>query len=79
MAEFCNACAKELGFEGDFIGTTPTDVYLNGRATSVLCEGCGPIQVDPTGFCISLDCLEKGKPGHGTPAGEKTKGRITRG
>lgn len=62
MADFCKQCSLELfgkDFE-DFKGaTTETDVK-NKLAAVVLCEGCGPIQVDPDGACISEDCYEKG-------------------
>lgn len=55
MASFCNACAAEHGDpRGDF---TEMEEY-----SVVLCEGCGAIQVDEQGNCISSDCLKK----HGT-------------
>jgi hypothetical protein len=39
--------------------TTQED-WAVGMAACVLCEGCGSIQVDPDGKCISEDCLENG-------------------
>jgi hypothetical protein len=33
----------------------------------VICEGCGLIQVDQLGQCISKDCLKQGQYGHGMP------------
>lgn len=51
MAEFCEQCAQELGFEcGDFF-----DMCERGMKIAVLCEDCGPIYVDHNGFCVS-DC-----------------------
>jgi hypothetical protein len=35
------------GEEGKYLGTF----------TCVLCEGCGPIQVDADGNCVSEDCI----------------------
>jgi len=58
MADFCNQCAKSLALpHGDLAGL---DLY-----TVVLCEGCGAIQVDEYGNCISRDCLENGHPDSG--------------
>jgi len=57
MAEFCKQCADELGFpESDFIGMTSEADWEQNRAAMVLCEGCGMIQVDPQGNCMSTDC-----------------------
>jgi hypothetical protein len=57
MAEFCKQCADELGFpESDFIDPQLQPGYYNTN----LCEGCGPIQTDVLGRCISNDCLKKG-------------------
>jgi hypothetical protein len=61
MADFCNQCAKDIGFPlEDMANITTTDDEAYGWACLVLCEGCGPIQVDSKGNCISEDCLEKG-------------------
>ena len=66
MAEFCEACAAELGHPyGDFRGLTKPSDYEEGKAVVVLCEGCGIIQVDPNGCCISNNCLKAGYHGHG--------------
>lgn len=66
MAEFCEACAAALGHPyGDFRGVTKQEDLENGKAAVVLCEGCGPIQVNEAGFCISGDCLKAGQVGHG--------------
>jgi hypothetical protein len=71
MAEFCVACAKELGFpETDFRGLTSQADWDKGLAAIALCEGCGVIQVDPRGNCVSPGCLRDGQPGHG---GKKLK------
>jgi hypothetical protein len=56
MAEFCHQCAKDIakGAVSDFFGMCDRD-----HLVVVLCEGCGPIQVDYTGQCQSKDCLQK--------------------
>jgi hypothetical protein len=48
MAEFCEQCAREHGGCTDFAGFP--------RLAVVLCEGCGPTQVDEYGYCVSEDC-----------------------
>lgn len=62
MAEFCRQCAERLGLEGwedDFKGLTSKKNWAEGKAALVLCEGCGPIQVDPDGKCVTKNCSEK--------------------
>ena len=57
MADFCNQCADDLGLpRGDMSGITTGADWTAGRAAIVLCEDCGPIQVDPQGNCVSPDC-----------------------
>jgi len=60
MADFCEQCAEHLGFPNDLKGITKKEDYEKGLACVVICEGCGTIQVDPDGRCISEDCLERG-------------------
>ncbi len=56
MADFCKQCAEEIGFESDFI-----DINLKkGLYHMNLCEGCGPIQTNGKGECITEDCLQSG-------------------
>lgn len=67
MAEFCKACFIEL-FGEDFCelaGITKEVDFEKGLACAVICEGCGIIQVDPEGNCLSKNCLKQGKEGHG--------------
>jgi hypothetical protein len=60
MAEFCEQCAKDLCFPyGDFKGMTTKADWDEGKAAQVLCEGCGFIQVDPEGNCVTKDCFKK--------------------
>lgn len=69
MADFCKACSVNM-FGEDFkelANITQVAAWQEGKAVTVLCEGCGPVQVDPDGNCVSTDCLEQGKPGHGLP------------
>lgn len=69
MADFCAQCSIDtFGRDGgDLKGLTPVLRWVFGEAAGALCEGCGAIQVDPHGYCVSPDCLEKGQPGHGRP------------
>ena len=61
MADFCEQCAERLGLpSGDLKGITKKRDYKKGLSCVVICEGCGNIQVDPDGNCISEDCLEGG-------------------
>jgi hypothetical protein len=63
MADFCRQCSERL-FGQDFrdlAGLTSPEDWADGKAVVVICEGCGPIQVDPDGACTSADCLV---PGH---------------
>jgi len=59
MAEFCKQCADEHGFEPDYVGLSTEKDTRAGLFCVVLCEGCGPAQVDHEGRCISPDCLLK--------------------
>lgn len=72
MADFCKACTEATfgiyAAQGnDMADITSQEDWDKGLAASVLCEGCGPIQVDPEGNCVSTDCLEHGRAGHGLP------------
>lgn len=67
MADFCKACSEDL-FGKDFkelAGLTTQEEWDNGKAAITICEGCGWIQVDPEGVCVSKDCLRTGHFGHG--------------
>ena len=72
MAEFCKACSIELfGRDtGGLAGITTKKNEQQGRAVIVICEGCGVIQVDNEGNCISPDCQKAGHPGHGVRGGD---------
>jgi hypothetical protein len=69
MAEFCRSCTELQGLpggnydegRGDLQGITTPEEWAQGLAAVEICEGCGPIQVDPDGYCVSADCLY----GHG--------------
>lgn len=70
MADFCKQCHEDLfgaGLANDMAGVTKQEDWDNGKACLALCEGCGPIQVDPEGNCVSEDCMCAGQPGHGLP------------
>lgn len=60
MADFCNQCAADMGFEhGDLADITSLADEAEEVYRVVLCEGCGAIQVDNKGNCVSSDCLLK--------------------
>ena len=72
MADFCLQCSGELfpgGIKNDFIGISTPEDTEKGLYAVVLCEGCGPTQVDHAGKCVAADCAEK----HGVAAGEEGK------
>lgn len=73
MAEFCMQCSEDhFGFDdGGLAGLTTPEQFAAGTAALVICEGCGLIQVDPQGRCLSTDCLCKGQEGHGWEYWEK--------
>jgi hypothetical protein len=62
MADYCQQCSTAI-FGKDFREladiTKPAD-WEKGMAVITICEGCGPIQVDPDGRCVSDDCMENG-------------------
>ena len=60
MADFCVQCAEEMGFPtSDLAGITASEDAARGLYCVVICEGCGFIQVDHEGRCVSKDCLRK--------------------
>lgn len=65
MADFCNQCSDMMGFNrGDMANITKPEDWANKLACLVLYEGCGPIQVDPEGNCVSQGCLCVSQPNH---------------
>ena len=60
MADFCKQCSIEI-FDQDFkelAGLTSLEAEAEDRFCVVICEGCGRIQVDSSGSCVSTDCLK---------------------
>lgn len=53
MADFCRQCTRDcLGLRGStFEGLLSETDFQRGMLISVLCEGCGPTQVDVAGHC----------------------------
>ena len=51
MAEYCAQCAKQYGMSNGFINECKPNYLAN-----VICEGCGVIQVNHKGECVSHDC-----------------------
>jgi len=62
MADFCKQCSIEIFGEdfGDLSDITTKMKTKDGIYAFVICEGCGIIQVDHEGKCISNDCLKNG-------------------
>lgn len=57
MADFCKACSAELfDLPSDFEGLVTEEEANDGYIANVLCETCGPIEVDHEGKCVSVDC-----------------------
>lgn len=61
MADFCKQCSIDMFGEdfGDLAGITTEEDTANSRFVFVICEGCGPTDVDHTGKCVSGTCLRK--------------------
>jgi hypothetical protein len=59
MADFCKQCSIDM-FGKDFkelANCVTEEQFKNeGLMATVLCEGCGAIQVDHEGNCLSEDC-----------------------
>lgn len=79
MADFCLQCSLEVWGEDskDLAGITTPDDWAQGKAAVVVCEGCGPIQVDPEGRCINVDCAEKHGVSYAREDVERKKNPIT--
>jgi hypothetical protein len=67
MADFCRQCSlATFGKDyGDLANLLTEEQFTQDRLFSsvVICEGCGPIQVDHLGNCLCDDCSEQ----HGLP------------
>lgn len=60
MSDFCKQCSIEI-FGDDFrdmANITTKDDIKKGLYANVLCEHCGPIQIDLDGQCITVGCYE---------------------
>jgi len=66
MADFCKQCSIKI-FGEDFkelAGITKKEDADKNMYVPVICEGCGFIQVDPEGRCVTENCLEYGHPNY---------------
>lgn len=76
MADFCYQCTRDiLGVDdkvtidgeevqvNDFIGLCSLVQNKGGLYSTVLCEGCGGIQVNYLGQCVSTGCIKNHKDG----------------
>lgn len=63
MADYCKQCSERIFGQdfGELKGFSSPQDTADEKYVSVLCEGCGPIQVDHEGKCVSPDCPR----GHG--------------
>jgi hypothetical protein len=68
MADFCRQCSEQVlgipdaDYTNDLSGLSTADDTANGLYATVICEGCGFIQVDHNGRCIGgPNCTEKHK------------------
>lgn len=62
MADYCKQCAIKYFDQDtrDLAGLSKPEDTEAGMFCQVICEGCGFIQVDHEGNCVS-DCLEHHK------------------
>lgn len=61
MADFCKKCSIKMFGEdyGDLANIITEEQMKDGYVSGVIiCESCGPIQVNHLGECISPDCKE---------------------
>lgn len=61
MADFCKKCSiKMFGRDHEELAgiTTEDDTRLGYYSTFVICESCGPIQVNHLGECMTPECEE---------------------
>ena len=59
MADFCKQCSIDH-FGQDFrelAGLSKPQDTANKLYANVICEGCGHIQVDHEGVCVTTNCL----------------------
>jgi hypothetical protein len=76
MADFCKQCSLAT-FGTDYkelAGLINPQQYAKGLTGLAICEGCGVINVDPDGVCISEDCLKQ----HGVKKGRPANKIIAR-
>jgi hypothetical protein len=62
MADFCKQCSEQM-FGKDFkelANLSTEEDTKNKMFCVVICEGCGTIQVDHEGNCVTENCLCNG-------------------
>jgi hypothetical protein len=69
MADFCKDCSfRHFGDDyRDLAGLSTPEDTANKLYCSVICEGCGFIQVDHEGVCITNKCLVDHTEPHAAP------------
>lgn len=70
MADFCSQCSIDTFGEDfrDLANLSSPEATAAHKYPVVICEGCGPTQVDHEGRCVVPDCLKK----HGAQEGTGT-------
>lgn len=60
MADFCKKCSIKMFGEDyeELANITTEDDTKHDMYAVVLCESCGPIQINHLGECVSPDCEE---------------------
>jgi hypothetical protein len=78
MADFCNQCTDNRSGDcvGDFVNLSTAADTEAGLFPVVLCEGCGAIQVDHLGNCISHDHHPDGTHTERTSPAISSRGRC---
>lgn len=61
MAVFCQQCSIDVWDEDtkDMASLTTIEEEAKGLYVEILCEGCGIIQVDHDGRCVTNNCLKE--------------------
>ena len=61
MADFCKQCSLEM-FNNDYrelANLCTKEDNDRGLFAVAICEGCGSVQVDCDGTCVSNDCMHR--------------------
>lgn len=61
MSDYCRQCSIDIFGEdnGELRGLSGAEDTEKGLYPVVICEGCGVVQVDHEGSCVSPDCVHR--------------------